>query len=471
MNRTQASPPTNLIAILAAAALVILILQPQPTWLPLVENYNTLAGSTDMATVAPALLDDYARQPWSAYRAANAGYAALALGQPADALIYFNRAAELRGWDPDLRRAVGDAYAALGDTEQALAAWETAWQEGLRTPIVLNRLAVAYEAQGDYAQAVAVLDTLLQEQPDNAVGHYRRGLLLLNSNLREAKTSLLTAARLSSELAPFADVMVQTIDASQTTDDRALQLAGLGFGLVNIGEYGLATTLLEESIALNPNLAAAHAYLGLAVSRQGGDGLPYFEDAVALAPESPLAHSLLGVYWREQGDLDQALGALQTAVNLDPINPALNTELGDVYLALGDLPNAEVWYSNAARLEPQNVIYATLLAEFYLTNDYLIETGYEWAARAVQLGPNAAAANDIYGYSLWLQARDAEAQAVLNYALELDPERATTYYHLGLVLAELGQYDDARNSYERAIALDPDGAVGNLAINALARLP
>ena len=73
----------------------------------------------------------------------------------------------------------GDAYAALGDTEQALAAWETAWQEGLRTPIVLNRLAVAYEAQGDYARAVAVLDTLLADQPDNAVGHYRRGLLLL----------------------------------------------------------------------------------------------------------------------------------------------------------------------------------------------------------------------------------------------------------------------------------------------------
>jgi Tfp pilus assembly protein PilF len=54
------------------------------------------------------------------------------------------------------------------------------------------------------------------------------------------------------------------------------------------------------------------------------------------------------------------------------------------------------------------------------------------------------------------QQRDEEAAAILNRSVSLDPEGGQTHFYLASVYLGLDRLDDARDAYERAVALIPN---------------
>ena len=62
--------------------------------------------------------------------------------------------------------------------------------------------------------------------------------------------------------------------------------------------------------------------------------------------------------------------------------------------------------------------------------------------------------------------RNAEALQELETAARLDPTTVDIYYHLGLVLSDLGNEDRAERAYRKAVELEPDNAdaLNNLGI-------
>src|SRR6266446_5707595 len=76
----------------------------------------------------------------------------------------------------------------------------------------------------------------------------------------------------------------------------------------------------------------------------------------------------------------------------------------------------------------------------------------------LRVRPDFAEAHYNLGLSLLYSDREAEAEAALRRAIELEPANANAWNTLGNALRKLGRPYDAVEAYQKAIALRPDFA-------------
>jgi Tfp pilus assembly protein PilF len=81
--------------------------------------------------------------------------------------------------------------------------------------------------------------------------------------------------------------------------------------------------------------------------------------------------------------------------------------------------------------------------------------------------PNDAAVFNDLGNLLLLAQKPAEAEAAYRRALELDPDKVSALFNLGLVLHQRGALKDARQLYERAVKVDPSHAWAHYQLGAI----
>lgn len=158
-----------------------------------------------------------------------------------------------------------------------------------------------------------------------------------------------------------------------------------------------------------------------------------FRQAVALDPDYAEAYSGLAMAesFAVEGDPDsnvvalgnrRAMAAAERAVTLDP-------ELGDAYGARGYLRGTNDWDWNGAE--------ADLL-------------------KAVSLDPGDGRNQLRYGYLLATLNRLPEASAALGKCVDHDPLMPPCWYWLGRIKAAQADYEGARQTMKRVLAIDPD---------------
>jgi tetratricopeptide (TPR) repeat protein len=479
----QAAPATRSGAIsvpaasLARAVLVValvLLAGFQPGVLAINRDYQAAQAATaskNYAAAADALADAAARLPYSGYAANRAGLAEISAGRFDQAIRHLFASAALDGWTTARRVALGDAYLGKGDAASALAQWEAALAADPHDDSLLARLANQYQAAGRFTDAVNVLIQLTQLRPKDSAVYYRLALLTAATVPEDAPARLALAAAVAPNLAPATRTLIDAIQAGQASGDRAATFGKVGYALIQLSEWRLAQEALTRAVTLNPQYSDAFAYLGLALDRQNQDGLVDYETAVKLAPQSPLVQYLLGLHWRQAGKSSTALPYLLAAQKLDPQNPAIAAEIGGAYASTGDLPNGELWLSEAVQRDDHNPQWWLLLAKFYMDNVYHVpELGLPAARRAAELDPKSGPAADVLGYALVLTGDLVNGEKTLQQALSLGGDSASTYFHLGVLYAQQKRNPEAETAFKHALALDPDGFYGGLALKALGAL-
>jgi tetratricopeptide (TPR) repeat protein len=473
---TQPRPATVLGPLLRALLLLLAVLwlAPQPVLRPIAALLAAAQAATtaeDYPAAADSLANAAARLPYDAYLNHRAGLSEISAGRFSDAIRHLSLAAEQASWTPARRVALGDAFAGLQDEAAAREQWTLALAETPDDDELLARLANSYEAAALYPQAIATLTELARVRANDSSVYYRLALLTAATQPGEALARLTLAADIAPELEPATRLLIEAVEAGRAAGDEAYTFGRIGYALIQLGEWPLAEVALTEALNRNGEYADAFAYLGLAQDMQDKDGQPNYERALALAPGSPLAQFLMGLHWRRLGDSNNALPYLKTAQSLDPQNPAVAAEIGGAYAALGDLTSAEIWFTEAVRKDEQNPSFWLLLARFYVDHEYhMAELGLPAARMAVGLNPASALAADALGYALVLTGDLVNAEKMLLRALELDSSLASGYYHLGLLYQRQQRPAEAETVLNHALALDPDGTYGGLALKALASL-
>jgi len=162
-----------------------------------------------------------------------------------------------------------------------------------------------------------------------------------------------------------------------------------------------AVAAFRQAVALDPDYA--EAYSGLAM-------------AESFAVESESDANLVALGNR------RAMAAAERAVALDP-------ELGDAYGARGYLRGSNDWDWNGAE--------ADLL-------------------KAVSLDPGDGRNQLRYGYLLATLNRLPEASAALEKCVDHDPLMPPCWYWLGRIKAAQADYEGARQTMKRVLAIDPE---------------
>jgi tetratricopeptide (TPR) repeat protein len=263
---------------------------------------------------------------------------------------------------------------------------------------------------------------LKKEDWDKAISHYQSALQI-KPDYVEARGNL--------GLALFKEGKT---DEAITQFQIALQLhPGYADALFNLGNVFLQKKRLDEAITYyknglqtQPDNADAHGNLGIALFETGkvDEAIVQFRIALQIKPNDAEANYNLGNALRETGKMDEAISRLQTALQIKPNYAAAHFFLGKAFTKEGQMDKAIAQYQQTLQLTP---------------NDPGAQNALAWLLATC---PQASLRNG------------NKAVALARKASELAGEKNPIYLRtLAAAFAEVGQFDDARQSTQKALAL------------------
>jgi tetratricopeptide (TPR) repeat protein len=184
------------------------------------------------------------------------------------------------------------------------------------------------------------------------------------------------------------------------------------------------------------------------------DAIAPLRDAALLQPSNAIIQHDLGLACLEVGRVQDAIAALERAVAGNPRYADAYFRLGIALEKLGNIGGAIVAYDRATELQPS-------LTEAWFRAGALVYTlGHRDEAigcfrRAAATGGKTSFGRLGKARALLTENRNQEAEQVLRHTLALDPGNAMAHDLLGNLLSEFGRFDEARECFQRAIAIAP----------------
>lgn len=224
------------------------------------------------------------------------------------------------------------------------------------------------------------------------------------------------------------------------------------------GRYTQTIRQCEAAIAAGRATYDVHLMLGQAYAalRRFALAAGAFAQAAALRPTAEVL-SREGLAWRKAGDLGQAQIALTRARALDPRDPELPYQLGLVCLEQGQLAQAEGELREALKLRPGDAPTLVGLGRVAAARSQL-DDALDSFVLAQTADPANAEARLERGRVLLARQRPSEAIPVLEEAARLAPSSVDTHTLLGVCYHAVGRRAQARQSLQRAVALDANAS-------------
>ena len=246
----------------------------------------------------------------------------------------------------------------------------------------------------------------------------------------------------------------------------ALAHAGMASALIVQGVYEFvpmstalarAEEFIDSALALAPDLAEAHATLGLLHSWRNNPERAAVElrRAIELNPNyAPAYQWYSGELWT-LGRLDEALQAAEKARSLDPLSVIININLGDMLDAHGRVDEALAAYRRALAIDPALPVTYTNISVVYAVTKGRFDEGIPYLEKAAELDPNYVFAYSYRGYQYLNLGDDARAEHFLDRALQLSPEGVQTFDWLATLHLYRGEHAKAQDNARRSFAIAP----------------
>lgn len=275
---------------------------------------------------------------------------------------------------------------------------------------------------------------------------------------------------------------------AEVEDALEAALAHHEAGRLDLAEAGYRAVLAKRADDLD-----ALNLLGLILQDRGdlSASIEMLSHAVAVEPDFPEALTNLARAQRAARQPQAAADAAKRALTLDPALAEAYMQLGLAAVDLGDYPSAAQAFEQATVLEPQRAEgfhnlgvarlkernFAAALQALQTANrldckrlDTMVSLGTalaglerldeaeDWHQRAAAAAPNDPTAHAALAVTLRRRLDAARSAAACRRTLELAPQRVDILLLLGNNLAALGQFEEAQQTFLRALSINPDSA-------------
>jgi TonB family protein len=128
----------------------------------------------------------------------------------------------------------------------------------------------------------------------------------------------------------------------------------LGWTYNALGQYGKAEAALRKAIALNPADTQAYNNLGqaLAYQRKYDEAIPQYVKQIELRPKDPWAHSNLGRMYLLTKQYQKAISELEIAAVITPDDASIPFNMGRAWVKLNESEKATKAFEKSAELQP-----------------------------------------------------------------------------------------------------------------------
>ncbi len=379
-----------------------------------------------------------------------------------------------------------------GDPAAARLLFERALKANQNDAEAHQYLGLLDDQAGDFKKAEIHFAKAVRLLPRSASTRNNYGAILLKNNrLREAAAEFEASLKIDPKQ-PNALVNLAQIRFNENTP-AGLQVS---FGLFERASALISDASVERSLIIialrlnNPAQAAKHYQIYSALMANA------VTDSAAAANRVELGGALF-----EAGLFAEAEAELKSVLAADPSNSVATVLLGRVYIARKDIKAAGILLETAvARKQATAEIYSLLAVVYEKIGRF--ENAIPVMRLAINLKPESE--NYRFQYGLLLTNAEAPAAAVIRLdealktfpnsprlwlargiaelkdnknfeaaqsitkAIGLDPKFAQAHAYLGLTQSQIGEYDEAVKSYEKALLNDPNlGVVHQLIADAI----
>ncbi len=222
---------------------------------------------------------------------------------------------------------------------------------------------------------------------------------------------------------------------------RGLMIYGLT--QMSKGQYPSALDLFTRALAFTPNYSTLEINLGVVNGAMADQGEAFrtplaeahFLRAIALAPTADEPHAYYGRWLKNHARTAEAIAQLKIATVLNPERLFQRDELISAYMLAGDVNAAHQAAQQTQAIEPDDPVASQMLAHPNMP------TAAVWINRSLSE----------YQRGQYEQAIDSA-----QHALQLDPNSAEAWNNIAAGNAGLHRWADAIAAAEKAIALKPD---------------
>ena len=224
----------------------------------------------------------------------------------------------------------------------------------------------------------------------------------------------------------FEEALAAFRRSAQLDPKQAATQANIGSTLIALNRASEAVAPFREAARLAPNEVSFRIGLcqSLSLAKNHAEAVTQCEEAARLSGNTPAPHGALVAALRTAKRTDDALRAVNLALQKFPEDEMLLNFAAEINVETGNYARATEIYETLARLKPTAVFYQIRLAENYLRLE-----------------------------------RDAEAIAAARKALEVE-QHPLAYFFLGRVYFELGQNEEAAQSFQKSVELDAKNSDG-----------
>ena len=407
--------------------------------------------------------------------AANRAMALLSLstGRTTDAEKYLKQAAETSK-SPRAWFALSDFYVASGRAKEAIALLTPLAKATTPVVGVRHRLAAAMAASGDRDGAYRLLEDILKESPRDIQAQLQTGQLLFDDGRNDQALT-----------------RIQQAVAADPTSVPA-QFA-LGRVYASRGDLSGAEKAFREVVRLNPHASAAHVALSklqLAAARPQ-ESLASAEAAAADQPKSVEARLAVVRSLLASKKFSQADDEVQSLLRTHAKDARVHVQQGLLAVARSDFGVARVSFDRALALDGKSIEGLTglialdlrardfasarqrldkrlgadatpelllLAARTYSTmND--LDAAERVLQRSIEMAPSLLPAYSMLGQVYLKQRKLDDARAKFDLLAEKESRPIGALTMSGLILQAQGNTAQARQRFERALAIDPQAVV------------
>jgi putative PEP-CTERM system TPR-repeat lipoprotein len=404
-------------------------------------------------------------------------------GQPEQALEHARVAVSARAHVPGLY-VKAEAEARTRRSADAIRSLLAILERNPRDADAQTRLSSLHLARNEIDSAVLAAEQALAIAPDSVNARLALARALIARDDFKAAAAELARAR---DRAP-ADASVQVVAgvlemregdrrAARAAFERALELDS-GSREALEGVVSLDVMLGHASAArkrIEPRLASFDRdseLLVLSAKVLLADGAPAAAEAalrraIALDPLDVDSAALLARVLNQQGTLDSSLAAFDDAATREPGNLAARVMGAIIVHTQGKTDEATRRYQAILQIEPRAVLAANNLAAIYADEGTNLVEAQRLAQSAAEQLPAHAGIHDTLGW-VYLQRRlYGPAMMQFRQSIAADSANSVYHYHLGLALVRSGERSRARESFQRAMKLNPRLEVARRALAGL----
>ena len=233
----------------------------------------------------------------------------------------------------------------------------------------------------------------------------------------------------------------------------------LGNLYVKAGKDDQALTIFKQiEKADNENLDALVAISGIyRRQKRYEESVAFLEQGLIICESSPKAHAKisynLGFTYRQMGNYDGAIKCFEEVVEDNPSDVLANNHLGAIYALQGNHTQAIEAYNRGLKYDPNHPILQFNIAKSYAEIGEIskAQSFYEGALRAK---PGWTEAIEAYSDLLLVENKVAEADTVVNQALELYPDDVKMHTAKGNVFNRQSIFEHAEAEFKKALDVD-----------------